>query len=332
MKPIRAKITALGMYAPERILTNADFEKMVDTSDEWIRTRTGIVERHIASEDEATSTMCIAAFRDLQRRFGVNPAEIDLIIVATITPDMFFPSTAALVQDGIGAPKAFGFDVSAACSGFIYAVAIGAQFIQNGNCRKVLVCGADKMSAITDYTNRETCVLFGDAAGVVLLEPTTAPEEGGLLDFILGMDGAGKETLYMLGGGSLHPASHETIDKRWHYVYQEGKSVFKVAVKAMADVSLEILERNGFSGKDVNLFIPHQANKRIIDSCIQRLGLTPEQVVINIERYGNTTAATIPVGLVEAYDEHRLKRGDLLVMSAFGAGYTWGSLLMRWSI
>jgi len=188
------------------------------------------------------------------------------------------------------------------------------------------------MSAITDYTNRETCVLFGDAAGVVLLEPTTAPEEGGLLDFILGMDGAGKETLYMLGGGSLHPASHETIDKRWHYVYQEGKSVFKVAVKAMADVSLEILERNGFSGKDVNLFIPHQANKRIIDSCIQRLGLTPEQVVINIERYGNTTAATIPVGLVEAYDEHRLKRGDLLVMSAFGAGYTWGSLLMRWSI
>lgn len=332
MNSPRAKITALGMYVPPRILTNADFEKMVDTSDEWIRTRTGIVERRIAASDEPTSAMAIAAFKDMQRRFNVEPESIDLIIIATITPDMFFPSTAAIVQHGIGARKAFGFDISAACSGFVYALAIGAQFIQNGSCRKVLICGADKMSAITDYTNRETCVLFGDAAAVVLLEPTNDPTEGGILDYILGLDGSGKDYLYMLGGGSLHPASHETVAQRWHYVYQEGKAVFKVAVKAMADVSIEILERNGLKGQDLKLFIPHQANKRIIDSCVQRLGLSEEQVVINIERYGNTTAATIPLGLVEAYDAGRLKPGDLLVMAAFGAGYTWGSVLMRWSI
>ncbi len=332
MSNVRAKITALGMYVPARILNNYDLEKMVDTTDEWIRTRTGIFERHIAADDEATAAMSIAAFKDMQRRFDVDPATIDMIIVATISPDMFFPSTAALVQDGIGAKQAFGYDISAACSGFVYAVAIGAQFIQTGQCRKVLICGADKMSSIADYTNRETCVLFGDGAGAVLLEPAEPDDDSGLIDFILRMDGAGKEYLYMLGGGSLHPATHETINKKWHYVYQEGKTVFKFAVKHMADVALEVLERNGFSGRDVKLFIPHQANKRIIDSCIERLNLKPEQVVINIDRYGNTTAATIPIGLVEAYDAGRLQRGDLVVMAAFGAGFTWGSLLIRWSL
>jgi len=330
MQKKRATITALGQYAPARILNNFELEKMVATTDEWIRTRTGIVERHIAAPDEATAAMAIAAFRDMQKRFVVDPLEIDLIIVATITPDMFFPSTAALIQDGIGARNAFGFDVSAACSGFVYALAIAAQFIENGTSRKVLVVGADKMSSITDYTNRDNCVLFGDAAGVVLLEP--ARDESGILDFIMKMDGAGKEFLYMAGGGSLHPATHETVDKKLHYVYQEGKTVFKFAVKGMADVSVELLERQGLSGKDVKLFIPHQANKRIIDASVQRLKLTPEQVMINIDRYANTTAATIPLGLVEGYDAGRLAPGDLVLMAAFGAGFTWGSVLLRWGL
>lgn len=332
MKKPKSTITAFGMYVPERILTNADLEKMVDTTDEWIRTRTGIRERHIAAEGEATSAMAIKAFQDLQRRFNVDPLTIDLIIVATISPDMFFPSTAALIQEGIGAKNAYGFDLSAACSGFIYALANAAQFVENGTCRRVLVFGADTMSSITDYTNRDTCVLFGDAAGVVLLEPTPPGDDSGIIDFILKMDGSGKDYLYMLGGGSLHPATAETVAKKMHYIYQEGKTVFKFAVKSMADISLEVLERNGLTGKDIKLFIPHQANKRIIDASADRLKLSDEQVMINIDRYANTTAATIPLALIEGFDQKRINRGDLVLIAAFGGGFTWGSLLLRWGI
>jgi 3-oxoacyl-[acyl-carrier-protein] synthase-3 len=332
MKNPKSNITAFGMYVPERVLTNADLEKIVDTSDEWIRTRTGILERHIVAKGEATSAMAVKAFGDMQRRFNVDPLSIDLIVVATVSPDMFFPSVAALVQDAIGAKNAFGFDISAACSGFLYALSNAAQYVENGTCRKVLVIGADTMSSITDYTNRDTCVLFGDAAGAVLLEPTAEKDDSGIIDFIMKMDGAGKDFLYILGGGSLNPATAETVARKMHYIYQEGKTVFKFAVKGMADITVELLERNGLSGKDIRLFIPHQANKRIIDASAERLKLTPEQVMINIDRYANTTAATIPLGLIEGFDQKRFNRGDLIAMAAFGAGFTWGSLLMRWGI
>ncbi|HDP66981.1 MAG TPA: ketoacyl-ACP synthase III [Candidatus Marinimicrobia bacterium] len=327
----KATITAIGKYVPEKILSNFDLEKMVDTSDEWIRTRTGISERHIAAEGEASSDMASFAFQDLQRRFDIDPQEIDVIIVATITPDMFFPSTAALIQYNIGATNAWGFDISAACSGFVYAMIIAAQLVENGLYKKVLVAATDTMSTITDYTNRDTCVLFGDAASVVLVEPTENAEFG-IIDYLAKMDGSGKDFLYMAGGGSRHPASHETIDKKMHYIYQEGKTVFKLAVSKMADVSIELLQRNSFTGADVGLFIPHQANKRIIDACVNRLKLKDGQVLINIDKYANTTAATIPLGIVDGYDQGRLKPGDLLLMSAFGGGFTWGSMLMRWSL
>ncbi|MCK4639907.1 MAG: ketoacyl-ACP synthase III [Candidatus Marinimicrobia bacterium] len=330
MKKIRATITAIGKYAPERILNNYELEKMVDTSDEWIRSRTGIFERHIAAKGEATSDLASAAFEDMRKRFGIDPEEIDLIVVATITPDMFFPSTAALIQHNIGANNAFGFDISAACSGFVYALAIAAEFIENGRYKKVLVVGSDTMSTITDYTNRDTCILFGDAASVALLEPTE--EDSGILDYIMKLDGKGKDYLYMAGGGSKNPATHETIDKKMHYIYQEGKAVFKFAVSKMAEVSVDLLKRNSLKGEDVGLFIPHQANKRIIDACVSRLKLKDEQVMINIDKYANTTAATIPLGIVDAYDQGRLKNGDLLLLSAFGGGFTWGSVLIRWSL
>jgi len=330
MKKMRATITAIGKYAPERILNNYELEKMVDTSDEWIRTRTGISERHIAAKGEATSDLASAAFEDMRSRFNVDPEEIDLIVVATITPDMFFPSTAALIQHNIGANNAFGFDISAACSGFVYALAIAAEFIENGRYKKVLVVGSDTMSTITDYTNRDTCILFGDAASVALLEPTE--EDYGILDYIMKLDGKGKDYLYMAGGGSKNPATHETIDKKMHYIYQEGKAVFKFAVSKMAEVSVDLLKRNSFKSEDVGLFIPHQANKRIIDACVSRLKLKDEQVMINIDKYANTTAATIPLGIVDAYDQGRLKKDDLLLLSAFGGGFTWGSVLMRWSL
>jgi len=330
MKKTRATITAIGKYTPKRILNNRDLEKIVDTSDEWIRSRTGMVERHIAAKGEASSDMATAAFKDMRKRFKIDPEEIDLIIVATITPDMFFPSTAALIQHNIGARNAFGFDISAACSGFLYALAIAAEFIENGRYKKVLVVGSDTMSTITDYTNRDTCILFGDAASVVLLEPVE--EDYGILDYILKLDGSGKDFLYMAGGGSRNPATHETVDKKMHYVYQEGKSVFKFAVIKMAEVSVDLLKRNSLKGSDVGLFIPHQANKRIIDACVSRLKLKDEQVMINIDKYANTTAATIPLGIVDAYDQGRLKKDDLLLMSAFGGGFTWGSVLVKWSL
>jgi 3-oxoacyl-[acyl-carrier-protein] synthase-3 len=327
----RAYISAISHWVPDKILTNADLEKMVDTTDEWIRTRTGIKERRILDGDKASSDMGAEAVKKVLAQRGISAEEIDIIIVATITPDMFFPSTANLIQQKIGARKAFSFDISAACSGFVYALSIGAQFIENSRYSKVIVVGADKMTSITNYKDRNTCILFGDAAGAVLLEP--APDEQtGLLDYILYADGAGVDYLYLKAGGSKYPASIETVENEWHYIYQDGKTVFKYAVQGMADVSAEILEKNGLSGDDVTLFVPHQANLRIIDAAAKRMGLSPEKVCINIDRYGNTTAATIPLALSEAYQQGRLKKGDIVVLATFGAGFTWASCLVRWGL
>lgn len=328
----RATITAIGKYVPERILSNYDLEKIVDTSDEWIRTRTGIVERHIAAENEATSDLATGAFRDIQAKFNVDPEEIDLIIVSTVTPDMLFPSSASLVQYNIGAKNAWAFDLSAACAGFLYGIVVASQLIETGRSRKALVIGAEKMSSIIDYTDRSTCVLFGDAAGAAVLELAKDNDDSGIIDSILQTDGMGKDYLYILAGGSRYPASHETVDKKMHYVYQDGRTVFKFAVSKMADTSEEVLKRNSLTGEDVDLFIPHQANKRIIDSCAERLKLREEQVFSNIDRYGNSSAATIPVGLAEAYEEKRIKKGDIILLSAFGAGFNWGSVLLKWGI
>ncbi len=325
----RATITSVGHYVPDRILSNADLEKMVDTSDEWIRTRTGIRERRIL-DNGATSLLGAKAAEDLLKRRGIPASEIDVIVVATISPDMFFPATACLIQEAIGAKKAWGFDVSAACSGFIFALVIGAQFVENGSYNKVLVIGADKMSSITDYTDRNNCILFGDAGGAVLLEPCE-DESYGILDHLMRCDGSGEPFLNLRGGGSLNPPTHETVDKKMHYLYQDGKSVFKVAVVTMADVSAEIMKRNNLTGKDVAWLVPHQANLRIIDACADRMGLEKSKVMVNIDRYGNTTAATIPLCLSEWWRAGKLTRGQNIVMSSFGAGYTWGAVLMRWS-
>lgn len=328
-KNIRATITAVGHYVPDKVLTNFDLEKMVDTTDEWIRTRTGIRERRIL-EKGATSDMGAEAARAVLKNRGIGPEEIDLIVVATITPDMFFPSTACLIQEKIGAKRAWGFDLSAACSGFLYALVTAARFVESGAHKKVLVIGADKMSAITDYTDRNNCILFGDAAAAVLLEPTDDPS-GGLIDSVLYADGSGAEYLHMKAGGSLYPPTHETIDKRWHYLYQDGKSVFKVAVKGMADVSVEILKRNNLTGNDVDWLVPHQANLRIIDATAERMGLDKSKVMVNIDRYGNTTAATVPLCLSEWWQTGKLKKGQTIVIATFGAGYTWGAALLKWT-
>jgi 3-oxoacyl-[acyl-carrier-protein] synthase-3 len=329
MTKTRATITAVGHWVPEERLTNADFEKMVDTSDEWIRSRTGIIERRILREG-ATSDLAANAVRETLKIRGISAAEIDLIIVATVTPDMFFPSTACLVQDRIGAKNAWGFDLSAACSGFPFALVTGAQFIENGTCRKVVVVGADKMSSITDYTERNNSILFGDAGAAVLLEPSVDPS-GGILDQILYCDGSGEKALNMRGGGSLNPPTHETVDKKMHFIFQDGKTVFKAAVVGMADVSGEIMERNNLAGKDVDWLVPHQANLRIIDATAERMGLDRSKVMINIDRYGNTTAATIPLCLSEWWQSGKLKKGQTIVMASFGAGYTWGAVLMKWT-
>jgi 3-oxoacyl-[acyl-carrier-protein] synthase-3 len=304
---------------------------MVDTTDEWILSRTGIRERRILDADKASSDMGAEAVKKLLAQRGIGADEIDIIIVATITPDMFFPSTGNLIQQKIGATKAWSFDISAACSGFVYALSIASQFIEGGRYSKVVVVGADKMSSITNYKDRNTCILFGDAAGAVLLEPSP-DEQTGLMDYILYADGTGVDYLYLKAGGSKYPASIETIENEWHYLYQDGKAVFKYAVQGMSDVSAEILEKNGLTGKDVKLFVPHQANLRIIDAAAKRMGLDPEKVCINIDRYGNTTAATIPLALSEAYQEGRLQKGDVVVLATFGAGFTWGSCLVRWGI
>lgn len=330
MKKRRATITAVEHYVPDKILTNADLEKMVDTSDEWIRTRTGIRERRIMV-DGATSDMAVRAIEPMLKRRGISPEEIELIIVATVTPDMMFPATACIIQEKIGAKNAWGFDLSAACSGFLYALVAGAQFIESGTHSKVLVVGADKMSAIVDYTDRNTCILFGDAAGVVLLEP--AEEDGyGIIDSRLYTDGSGGQYLFQKAGGSRFPASEESVKNRWHYIYQDGKAVFKVAVIGMAEVSAEIMQRNNLTPDDVAWLVPHQANLRIIDATADRMGIDRSKVMINIDKYGNTTAATIPLCLSEWWKCGQLKRGQNIIMASFGAGYTWGAVYMKWSL
>lgn len=327
---IATKITGVAVYLPPRTLTNADLEKMVQTSDAWIRERTGIRERHIVDAGVATSHLATEAARRLLEKTGTRAEDLDLIIVATVTPDMMFPATACLVQDRIGAKKAWGFDLSGACSGFLYALTVGAQFVGAGTHRKVMVIGSDTMTSILDFKDRTTCVLFGDAAGAVLLEPA-ANETEGILDFVHDIDGSGGMSLYMPAGGSLHPPSHETVDKRMHYVHQEGPQVFKYAVRKMAEVACQIVDRNGYTGADLNLIVPHQANLRIIRAMQQRLGVEDSKVLINIDRYGNTTAATIPLGLYDAIDQGRLHKGDLVLLVAVGAGYTTGGILMRWA-
>ncbi len=326
----RAAITAVGHFLPEERLTNHDLEEMVDTSDEWIRTRTGIRERRILRDDDkATSYMAAEAARELLQKRGLDPKEIDAIIIATVTPDMFFPATACLVQDLIGAENAWGFDLSAACSGFLFALTTGARFIESGQHGKVLVIGADKMSSIIDYTDRNTCILFGDGAGAVLLEPTQEEDGRGLIDAVNYAEGQYGDLLHMPGGGSARPASHESIDARLHFLKQEGRAVFKSAVARMAEVCAEVMERNGLAPQDVRYLVPHQANRRIIEAAAGRVGLSLDQVMLNIGRYGNTTAATIPLCLHDW--EGELRPGDNLILSTFGGGFTWGAALVRWA-
>ena len=323
-----AAITCVAGYLPEDKLTNQDLEKMVDTSDEWIRTRTGIEERRILKDpNKATSDMGAEAVKSLCEKSGLDPMDIDLIICATVTPDMLFPSTANLIGHKAGAKKAWGFDLSAACSGFLFALTTGAQFVENGTAKNVVVVGADKMSAIIDYTDRTTCVLFGDGAGAVLLQK----DEGdcGIMDSLLHSDGAGGDFLCMPAGGSLRPASHDTIDAKQHFIFQDGQPVFKAAVTNMADVSYEVMQRNNLTADDVKWLVPHQANLRIIDATQRRTGLPAEKVMINIQKYGNTTAGTIPLCLFDWEDQ--LKRGDNLILAAFGGGFTWGSVYLKWA-
>lgn len=327
----RAKITAVGRYVPPKVVTNDDMAKIVDTSHDWIFSRTGIRERHLAEPGTPTSDIATYAVRDLLEKRGIGANEIDLIVVGTITPDMFFPSTACIIQEKIGATSAWGFDLSAACSAFLYALTVGARFVECGAHRKVLVIGADVMSSIIDYEDRSTCVLFGDGAGAVLLEPTEKDEDAGIIDFQHEVDGSGGQYLYMPAGGSLNPSSHETIDAKMHYVRQIGQPVYKFAVTKMEESSRNILERNELSGEDLDLFIPHQANVRIINAASERLGFTESQVVINIDKYGNTTAGTIPLAIASALDDGRLKKGDLVLLSSVGAGFTVGSVLLRWA-
>jgi 3-oxoacyl-[acyl-carrier-protein] synthase III len=331
MKPTRrAKITALGRYVPPRVVTNHDLAKRIDTNHDWVVERTGIVERHWVEPGTPTSELASQAVGDLLKNRGIEASEIELIIVATVTPDMFFPATACIVQNKVRATRAWGFDVSAACSGFLYALTVGSQFVESGAHDKVVVVGADVMTAITNFEDRSTCVLFGDAAGAVLLEPSN-DEDFGVLDYLHEVDGSGGEFLNMPGGGSLHPSSHETVDKRMHFVHQQGQPVFKYAVRKMGEASRGILERNGYESADLDLFIAHQANLRIINAAADKLGLEEEKVVKNIHKFGNTTAATIPLAIGDALDDGRLKKGKLVVFAAVGAGYTVGAVLCRWS-
>jgi len=327
----RTKITAVSHYLPERRVTNKDFEKTLDTSDQWIFERTGIRERRFVEKGVGTSDLAAKAAKQLLQQRGIEASELDLIVVGTVTPDMFFPSTACLVQTKIGAKNAWGFDLSGACSGFIYALTTGAQFIATGAHKKVLVIGADVMTSIVDPEDRTTCVLFGDGAGAVLLEPCEGDERG-IIDSIMRSDGAGGQYLYMPAGGSLNPASAETVKKKMHYVQQDGKNVFKYAVRGMADVSHEILLKNSIDSKDVKLYIPHQANLRIIQAAVDRMKLDSSRVAVNIDRFANTTAATIPICISEAAENKSLKKGDLVLLASFGAGFTWGSLLFSWEM
>jgi 3-oxoacyl-[acyl-carrier-protein] synthase-3 len=328
---MRAAITAVGHFVPCRRLTNADLEAMVDTNDQWITSRTGIRERRIAEPNQATAHMAVRAAQNALAQRRLPAADLDLILLATVTPDMPVPSAAAFVQKGLGALKAWGFDINGGCCGFICALAAASQFIETGRCAKALVIGADKMSAILDYSNRNTCVLFGDGAGAVLLE-SCPDDEPGILDHILHLDGSGAEFLKVPAGGSLQPATHDTVERRLHFVHQEGRTVFKQAITGMIDVSQTLLARNRLQPRDLKLMIPHQANLRIIEAVAQKLELTADQVMVNIDRYGNTTAATIPIAMSEAYSDQRMEKNDIVLMTAFGAGFTWGALLLRWAM
>ena len=325
---MNAKITATAHSTPEGVMTNFDIEKLVDTSDEWIRSRTGITQRHVVSENEASSDISTRIAVSLLKKSGIDPNDIDVIIIGTVTPDHFTPSTAALVQKNIGASNAWGYDLSAACSGFLYGLETGANFIASGKYKKIMVIGVDIMTSILDFQDRDTCVIFGDGGGGVILEPTSS--KNGIVDSILHMDGSGGEYLIVPGGGSRMPATNKSVDDRAHYIKQDGKTVFKHAVKGMADVSEKILSRNNLTGDDIALFIPHQANKRIIDSAANRCGISEDKVLINIDQYGNTTAGTIPIAINEAIDDKRIKDGDYVLLASFGAGFTWGSILLKW--
>ena len=327
MSNITAAITGVQGYLPDRVMTNKDFEKIIETSDEWITTRTGIKERRILEDGKATSDMGAQAVKKLLEKKNIDPSEIDLVICGTVTPDYPFPATANVISDKVGMKNAWSFDINAACSGFIYSLATGAQFIETGKYKKVIVVGADKMSSIIDYEDRATCVIFGDGGGAVLLEPN---EDGfGVIDSVLQSDGEGRKYLIQPAGGSKQPASHETVDQRLHYVHQEGKAVFKFAVTNMANVSAEIMNRNNLTADDVDWLVPHQANLRIIDATANRMGLSSDKVMINIQKYGNTTAGTLPLCLWDW--ESKLKKGDNLVLSAFGGGFTWGALYLKWA-
>jgi 3-oxoacyl-[acyl-carrier-protein] synthase III len=328
MNKIRAAITAVGGYVPDYVLTNKELETMVETTDEWITSRTGVKERRILKgENQGVSVMAIQAVKRMLEKSKTDPKEIDLIIFATITADMTFPASANIVASAIGATNAFSYDLGAACSGFIYGLSTGAAFIQSGMYKKVIVIGGDKMSAILDYTDRTTCIIFGDGAGCVLLEPTT--EDVGVMDTLLRSDGAGETYLHQKAGGSRIPASHESVDKRQHYVYQEGSAVYKFAVTNMADVAAQVAERNGLNANNITWLVPHQANKRIIDATASRVGISDDKVMMNIERYGNTTGGTIPLLLWDY--EKKLKKGDNLIIAAFGGGFTWGAIYVKWA-
>ncbi|MBZ5598862.1 MAG: ketoacyl-ACP synthase III [Acidobacteriia bacterium] len=327
---MRVKISALGTYVPPHLLTNADLEKMVETTDQWIQERTGIRERHIVDKGMATSDLATEAARKALAQRGLVPSDVEAIIVATVTPDMFFPSTACLVQHKLGAKNVWGFDLSAACSAFVYALQTGAQFVATGAHKKVMVIGADVMSSIIDYTDRATCVIFGDGAGAVILEPAE-DDSVGMIDYLHEVDGSGGCALYMPGGGSLNPSTHDTVEKKMHYVHQDGQAVFKFAVRKQTDLCEKLLQRNGLKGSDIRAFIPHQANKRIITATADRLGLNRESVIINIDRYGNTTAATIPLAMQTAWEEGKLKKGDLVMLASVGAGFTVAAALLRWA-
>ncbi len=325
-----AKIAAVGTAVPSRVLSNQDLEQMVETSDEWIVERTGIRRRRIVDEGIATSDLAVEAAKRAIEHAGIAADDVDLIIVATITPDMILPATACLVQDRIGARRAWGFDLSIACSGFLYALTVGVQFISTGAHKNVLVIGMDVMSSIIDYSDRSTCIIFGDGGGAALLQPSGSQEEGCFLDYLHEVDGSGGQALCLPAGGSRHPATHETVDKRMHFVHQDGKTVFKFATRKMSELCVRLLERNRMSGSDIDLFIPHQANKRIIDAAVERLGLPPERVIVNIDEYGNTTAGTLPLAIQTALDQKRLAKGDLVLLATMGAGFSAGAALLRW--
>ena len=326
---VSAKITGVAGYVPPRVLTNADLEKMVDTTNEWIVERVGIRERHLADKGVAASDLAVQAVKKLQAVHPFNLQDVQLVVVGTVTPDMMYPSTACLVQHKLGIENTWGFDVSAGCSGFLYALNAGVKFIESGQYKKVLVIGSDVNSSMTDYTDRAVCIIFGDGAGAVMLEPSN--DGLGIIDHVAQIEGAGGQFLYMPGGGSLNPASHDTVDQKMHYIHQDGKNVFKYAVKKMAEMTERILERNGMTGKDVDCFIAHQANRRIITATADRLGLPLDKVIINIEKYGNTTAGTIPLAMVTALEQKKLKKGDVVLLAAVGAGFTSGATLLRWA-